>query len=102
MTKIMEDTPAARSGIKAGDILLQVGRKKVTHPEDVLDASFFITAGDTVPITVMRGDQKMVFHVRATLHPASRTGVMVASPATPALNQAIPLSLGSEEVPRTP
>jgi hypothetical protein len=51
---------------------------------------------------VMRGDQKMVFHVRATLHPASRTGVMVASPATPSLNQAIPLSLGSEEVPRTP
>src|SRR5216117_310512 len=102
MTQIMEDTPAARSGIKQGDILLQVGRKKVTQPEDVLDASFFITAGDTVPITVMRGDQKMIFHVQATLHPASRTGVMVASPGTPALNQAIPLSLGSEEVPRTP
>ncbi len=81
MTQIMEDTPAARSGIKPGDILLQVGRKRVTQPEDVLDASFFITAGDTVPITVMRGDQRMVFHVRATLHPASRTGVMVASPA---------------------
>jgi len=53
--------------------------KRVTQPEDVLDASFFITAGDTVPITVMRGDQKMIFHVQATLHPASRTGVMVAS-----------------------
>src|SRR6266516_2480387 len=102
MTQVMEDTPAARSGIKSGDILLQVGRKKVTQPEDVLDASFFITAGDTVPITVMRGNQKLTFHVQATLHPASRTGVMVASPATPALNQAIPLSLGSEEVPRTP
>src|SRR5213595_2549698 len=100
MTQIMDDTPAARFGIKPGDILLQVGRKKVTQPEDVLDASFFITAGDTVPITVMRGDQKMIFHVQATLHPASRTGVMVASPSTP-LNQAIPLSLGSE-VPRTP
>ncbi len=94
MTQVMEDTPAARSGIKP--------RKKVTQPEDVLDASFFITAGDTVPIIVMRGDQKMIFHVQATLHPASRTGVMVASPGTPALNQAIPLSLGSEEVPRTP
>jgi len=101
MTQIMDDTPAARCGIKPGDILLQVGRKKVTQPEDVLDASFFITAGDTVPITVMRGDQKMIFHVQATLHPASRTGVMVASPGTPALNQAIPLSLGSE-APRTP
>jgi len=101
MTQIMEDTPAARSGVKPGDILLQVGRKKVTQPEDVLDASFFITAGDTVPITVLRGDQKLTFHVQATLHPASRTGLLLASPATPAINQAIPLSLGSE-VPRTP
>ncbi|PYL65848.1 MAG: hypothetical protein DMF25_02145 [Verrucomicrobia bacterium] len=45
MTKIMEGTPAADSGIKAGDILLQVGRKKVREPEDVLDASFFISVG---------------------------------------------------------
>jgi serine protease Do len=102
MTQIMEDTPAARSGIKAGDILLQVGRKKVTQPEDVLDASFFITAGDLVPITVMRGNQKLTFNVQATLHPASRSGVLLASPGTPAMNQqAIPLSLGSD-VPPTP
>src|SRR5947209_13166435 len=101
MTQIMEDTPAARSGIKPGDILLQVGRKKVTQPEDVLDASFFITAGDTVPITVVRGEQKLTFHVQATLHPASRSGVLLASPDSPA-NQAIPLSLGAEEVRGVP
>jgi serine protease Do len=102
MTQIMEDTPAARSGIKAGDILLQVGRKKVTQPEDVLDASFFITAGDVVPITVMRGNQKLTFSVQATMHPASRTGLLLAAPGTPAMNQqAIPLSLGSD-VPPTP
>src|SRR5216117_2938765 len=97
MKQIMEDTPAARCGIKSGDILLQVGRKKVTQPEDVLDASFFITAGDTVPITVMRGNQKLTFSVQATLHPASRSGVLLASPGTPAINQqGIPLSLGSD------
>ena len=100
MTQIMEDTPAARSGIKAGDILLQVGRKKVTQPEDVLDASFFITAGDVVPITVMRGNQKLTFDVQATMHPASRTGLLLAAPGTPAMNQqAIPLSLGSDPPP---
>src|SRR5215470_14612763 len=63
MTQIMDNTPAAHSGIKSGDILLSVGRKKVTQPEDVLDASFFITAGDIVPITVMRGNQRMTFEV---------------------------------------
>ena len=101
MTQIMEGTPAANSGIKPGDILLQVGRKKVTQPEDVLDASFFITAGDTVPITVMRGDQKLTFDVRATLHPASQRGVLIASPASPTMNQGLPLKLESE-AQRTP
>src|SRR5213082_3794519 len=102
MTKIMEGTPAADSGIKPGDILLQVGRKQVHEPEDVLDASFFITAGDIVPITVMRGNQKLTFSVQATLHPASRSGVLLASPGTLAINQqGIPPSLGSD-VPPTP
>ena len=98
MTQIMKGTPAANSGIKAGDILLQVGRKKVSEPEDVLDASFFITAGDTVPITVVRGNQKLIFDVRADLHPASQRGPLIASPT---MNQAIPLKLDSE-AQRTP
>jgi S1-C subfamily serine protease len=97
MTQIMEGTPAAGSGIKTGDILLQVGRKKVHEPEDVLDASFFITAGDAVPITVMRGDEKLTFNVHAELHPASQRPPLIASPT----NQAIPLKLDSE-VQRTP
>ncbi len=99
MTQIMEDTPAARAGIKPGDILLQVGRKKVAQPEDVLDASFFITAGDNVPITVMRGNQKLTFHVQAELHPASKNVPMLSDgtrvPAAADANRAIPLKLES-------
>ena len=57
------------SGVKPGDILLQVGKTKVREPEDVIDASFFITAGDTVPITVLRGDEKLTFEVEADFHP---------------------------------
>jgi len=107
MTQIMEGTPAAHSGIKSGDILLQVGRKKVTRPEDVLDASFFITAGDVVPITVIRGNQKLVFEVQAELHPASKNLPMLPDgtrlPAAAAVegNRAIPLKLESE-AQRTP
>src|SRR6266487_466428 len=101
MTQIMEGTPAASSGIKAGDILLQVGRKKVHEPEDVLDASFFITAGDTFPITVSRANEPLKSHLRGGLHPASQRGVLIASPASPTMNQAIPLKLDSE-VERTP
>jgi len=99
MTQVMEDTPAARAGIKRGDILLQVGRKKVTQPEDVLDASFFITAGDNVPITVMRGNQKLTFHVQAELHPASKNVPMLSDgtqvPTAADANRAMPLKLES-------
>ena len=92
MTDILKDTPAADSGIKAGDILLQVGHTKVREPEDVLDASFFITAGDTVPITVRRGSETLTFNVQADSHPASRHPPLLAAPS---MNQAIPLNLQS-------
>src|SRR5437879_10519698 len=99
MTQIMEGTPAAGSGIKPGDILLQVGRKKVTEPEAVLDASFFITAGDVVPITVLRANQKLPFTVRAGFHPASKNVPMLSDgtrvPAAVDANRAIPLKLES-------
>src|SRR5213083_1474853 len=93
MTQIMDGTPAASSGIKAGDILLQVGRKKVHETDDVLDASFFITAGDTVPITVIRGNEKLTFNVQAETHPASQHPPLIAAPT---MNQAIPLKLDSQ------
>lgn len=97
MTEIMRDTPAFGSGVKAGDILLQIGKTKVREPEDVIDGSFFITAGDTVPITVLRGDEKLTFEIQADFHPASHQPPVIAAPG---MNQSIPLRLDS--VRRTP
>ncbi len=91
ITDIMSTTPATDSGLKPGDILLQVGNVKVHDPEDVLDASFFITAGDMVPIMVVRDGHKLTFNVRAAVHPASRPLPLLAAP--PVMNQAIPLRL---------
>src|SRR6266853_203085 len=97
VTQIAEDTPAAHSGIKEGDVLLRVGKKKITDPEDIFDASFYITAGDMVPITVIRGDQKLTFDVQAAMHPATRTGVLLASPGI--IPGVIPMSLDDEVSP---
>ena len=88
-TEIVRDTPAADSGMKPGDIVLQIGRTKVHEPEDILDASFFLTAGDVVPITVMRGKEKLTFNVEA-----STSGPQLL--AAPSLNnRAMPLNLQS-------
>jgi len=90
MNEIMDDTPAAGSGIKAGDILLQVGNTAVHEPEDVIDASFFISAGDTVAITVLRGKEKLIFNLQAGFHPASQHPPLAAGLTQ---KQAIPLKL---------
>src|ERR1700730_9461165 len=95
ITDIITTTPATDSGLRPGDILLHVGKVKVREPEDVLDASFFITAGDTVPITVVRGGEKITFNVQADFHPASKRPPLLAAP--PAMNQAIPLNLQSSD-----
>src|SRR6266446_6790229 len=91
---IMKDTPAAESGMKSGDVVLQIGRTTVHEPEDILDASFFLTAGDVVPITVMRGNEKLTFNVQADFHPASQPRPpLLAAPSLS--NRAIPLNLQS-------
>ena len=91
------DTPASDAGIQPGDVLLQVGNTKVQEPEDVLDASFFISAGDTVPITVVRGDEKLTFRVQTDLHPGAK-GVPFTAGAPP--HRGIPLKLESEPPPQ--
>jgi serine protease Do len=92
ITDIMA-SPAADCGMKAGDILLQVGRTKVQEPEDVLDASFFITAGDDIPITVLRGKERMTFTVQADFHPASKQPPLMSGERLSPINRSIPLNL---------
>jgi serine protease Do len=89
VTEILDSTPAANSGIQAGDILLQVGNREIHQPDDIIDASFFLTAGESVPVTVIRGDEKMTFNIQADFHPASQRPAVVAQPS----NQALPLRL---------
>ncbi len=107
ITEISATTPANDSGLRPGDILLQVGKIKVREPEDVLDASFFLTAGDVVPITVARGGEKLILDVQADIHPAVKNvpmlpdGTQLPAAATLRFNRAIPLSLqpGSQRRP---
>ncbi len=58
VTGLGSDTPAAKSGLRDGDVLLQVGDVKVTSVEDILDASFFLTAGDQTAVIVDRGGRR--------------------------------------------
>ena len=42
---------------------------KIATPQDVLNASFFLTAGEEVPVVVMRDNKKLTFAVQPMLRP---------------------------------
>ena len=70
-------TPAAQSGLREGDIVTKIGGVKIAVAEDVIDASFFLTAGDRVSILIERDGREMSIEVRPVEHP------MIHSPYYP-------------------
>lgn len=66
----VNDAPAGKTGLlEKGDILLQIGDTKVKKLEDVLNASFFLTGGDEVALTVLRNGTPLSVNVQAGDHP---------------------------------
>jgi serine protease Do len=52
--EVVADSPADEAGLAAGDIILRVGDREISAPEDVRKALAKAEAGDKVEITVLR------------------------------------------------
>jgi len=65
-----EGSPAIDSGLQQGDVLLRIGSVEIRSPPDVVNASFFLTAEQDVPITVLRDGKEITVTVTAADHPA--------------------------------
>jgi serine protease Do len=55
--KLEPGTPASRSGIRPGDIVMRIDSREIYRPSDVLDASFFSQVGGTMTVVVRRDQQ---------------------------------------------
>jgi len=64
-----EGSPGADSGLQPGDVLLRIGSMAIHSPPDVLNASFFLTADEDVPITVLREGKEISVTITAAEHP---------------------------------
>src|SRR5580692_8065752 len=64
-----EGSPGAGSGLQPGDVVLRIGSMSIHSPPDVLNASFFLTADEDVPITVLRDGKEISVTVTAAEHP---------------------------------
>jgi S1-C subfamily serine protease len=69
---VVDPAGPAAGNFRPGDVLLQVGDIVISRPEDTLDASFFLTAGDTVEVRVARGDEVLTIPFTAGQHPLDR------------------------------
>lgn len=66
---IAPGSPAANAGLQIGDIVLRIGKTEIHEAPDVSDASFFITAQEDVPITVLRDSKEVTLTITAVDHP---------------------------------
>ncbi len=51
--------PGYAGGLRPGDVLLQVGDWKITTPEDVLNASFYVTPEEPIAVRISRAGKPL-------------------------------------------
>jgi S1-C subfamily serine protease len=64
IVNVTPNGPAASAGLKSGDVIVQVDNKPVTDVQSLADALLSKNPGDTVTVTVYRGNQQMTFNVK--------------------------------------
>jgi len=74
---IIKDSPAEKCGLRRGDVLLRIGEKRILAPEDVLDASFYLTAGDPVALVVSRDGRETTLQAQPAAIPSPRDALAI-------------------------
>lgn len=80
---MMPDTPAAKFGIREGDILLGVNGRKVCSIQDLVDAAYHLTAGEEANIQIARNGENMDVPVMPVMHPSASPIEMRADSGMP-------------------
>lgn len=80
---VLPESPGLRAGVKPGDVLLSVDGRDITSPEDVLDASFYLTADDEVTLRISRNDEEIDLKAQPIDPPAQLNLTPSLAPAFP-------------------
>jgi S1-C subfamily serine protease len=72
MIDVVDPSGPAANQFRSGDVVLQVGDIAIREPEDALDASFFLTAGEPVEVRVARGEEVITVPFTPAEHPLDR------------------------------
>lgn len=72
LTSIDKDSPAARAGLKVGDVVLKVDDREIKVSASFLRWVADATPGETLNLEVKRGDQLLALDVKVESRPRSR------------------------------
>lgn len=59
LVRVEAGSPAARAGLVEGDVLLQVGSRKVRDYAEAVNSFYYLIAGEQAPMRVLRGVEVM-------------------------------------------
>jgi RNA polymerase sigma factor (sigma-70 family) len=68
--EVFADSPAAKAGVKEGDVLLQIGDKQVKEASTVVDTLKSTKPGDKLKLTLQREDKEMRLTITLGTWPA--------------------------------
>jgi len=60
---VAEGGPAARAGLRQGDLLVAAGDRELAAPDDLYDVLDGVEAGQQLPLTVVRGVEELAVTV---------------------------------------
>jgi len=66
---VQQGTPAARAGLRAGDIIVAVNGMTIASDGDLIDALAAARPGQHVKLTVLRGSNRISFAVTLAAQP---------------------------------
>jgi S1-C subfamily serine protease len=61
--EVEEDSAAARAGIAEGDLIVEIGGKAISQPDDVFDALGTVGAGQSLSLRIVRGAEERTVEV---------------------------------------
>jgi len=71
---VEQGSPAEAAGLRAGDMIVSLAGKPIREPEEVLGASFYLSGGDHVRMTFLRGGELHSISFRCAETPETTEG----------------------------
>ncbi len=72
VASVAKKSGAEAAGMKAGDVILRVGKKKIGSTDELLKALAGYAAGDSVTIQAKRGEEQILFKVKLGKRPSAQ------------------------------